>query len=99
MGRDRICGGLLQRLVGEQPSCRVRKLRRSPAPQLRRLNQHRCVVAETRTRRSDIGDQRLIGEAIIGDLTQRPLSRVAAQICDVVKPEGYDGLTPVIITL
>ena len=51
------------------------------------------------TRRSDIGYQRLIGQRIVGDLAQRPLPRVATQICDVVDAKSYDGLTPVTMTL
>jgi hypothetical protein len=99
MHGDRFGGGLLQRLVGEQPSRRVGEFRQRPAPQLRRLHQRSGVVTETPTRRSDIGYQRLVRQRIVGGLAQRPLSCVATQVCDVVKAKSYDGLTPVIITL
>ena len=99
VGGDRFGGGLLQRLVGEQPSRRVVEFRRRPAPQQRRLHQHGGVVTETLTRRGDVGDQRGVGQPEVGDFAQRPLSRVAAQICDVVEAELYDGLTPVTMTL
>jgi hypothetical protein len=99
MGGDGFGGGLLQRLVGEQPARRVRDLRRGLAPQQRRLHQCGGTLAERCSRRSDVGDERGVGQPISGHLAQRPLPRLATQIGDGFKVEIYDGLTPVTMTL
>ena len=67
----RLGGGLLQRLVGEQPRTRVGELGCRLAPKQRRLHQYGRPVAESRSRRSDIGDQRGVGQPVVGDLAQR----------------------------
>jgi hypothetical protein len=96
---DAFGGGLLQRLVGEQPARRVRELRRRPAAQQCRFDKNSGAFAERCSRRSDIGHQGGVGESVFCELVERTLPRVAAQIGDVAEPELYDGLTPVIITL
>jgi hypothetical protein len=96
---DGFGGGLLKFLVGEEPARRIGELRRSLAPQQRRLHQCGATITERRSHRSDVGDERGVGQPIACDFTQRALPRFAAQIGDVVQTERYDGLTPVIITL
>ncbi|MDT5014626.1 MAG: hypothetical protein QOD39_786 [Mycobacterium sp.] len=92
-------GGLLQRFVCEQPVIGVGELRRRLAAQHGRLHQHGGALTETVARRTDIGDKRGPGQWIVGDLTKRLRSGLTVQIGDVVYAEGYDGLTPVTITL
>ena len=99
MLRHRFGGGLLQRLVDEQPVVGACQLRRRLAAQHRRLHEHDGAISETLTRRSDVGDEGGIGEPEASDLTQRLRACFAAQIGDVVEAEIYDGLTPVTITL
>lgn len=99
MPRHRFGGGLLQRLVGEQPVPGAGEFGRGLAPQHRRFHQHRGVHTETFTRPSDIGDQGGIGQRARGDLAQRLRSGAAAQVTDVLEAELQDGLTPVTITL
>ena len=95
----RLGGGLLQRLVGEQPRTRVGELGCRLAAKQRRLHQHRRPLAESCSRRSDVGDQGGVGEPVVGDLAQRLRSGLAAQESDVGYAELYDGLTPVTRTL
>jgi hypothetical protein len=99
MSGDGLSRRLLKGLVGEQPVAAVAEFHRGPAPQYRRLHQNGGPLTETLSRRSDIGDQSRIGEPQTSDFAQRLLPDVAAQICDVVEAECYDGLTPVTITL
>jgi hypothetical protein len=99
VGGHRLSRRLLKPLVGEQPVRRIGELRRSPAPQQRRLHQYRGPITETLTRGSDIGDQSGGRQRQVGDIAQRLPSDVALQIRNVIEPEIYDGLTPVTITL
>ena len=99
MRRDGFGGGLLERLVGEQPARRVREFRCGLAPQECRLHQDGGVVTEGCSRRSDVGDQRGVGQPIACDFAQRALPRLAPQIGDVIQTKRYDGLTPVTMTL
>ena len=99
MRGDGFGGGLLKRLVGKEPTRRIRELRLGPAPQQRRLHQRGGTIAERCSHRSDVGDQRGVGQPIAGDFTQRALPRLASQIGDIVEAEIYDGLTPVTMTL
>jgi len=57
------------------------------------------VVTETCSRRSYVGNQGGARQRVTGDLPQRLLSGVAAQIGDVIEAKIYDGLTPVTMTL
>ena len=95
----RCRGGLLQRLVGEQPARGVAELRRRPPAQPHSFHQHTGPLAESRSGRADLGDQRSIGELIPGDLVQRGAPFRAAQVGHIVEAERYDGLTPVTMTL
>ena len=95
----RFCGGLLQRLVGEQPPRRIGEFGCGLSPQQRRLHQDGGTVTETVTHRGNVGNPRCIGEPKPVDLAQIPRARVGAQVADVVETEGYDGLTPVTMTL
>ena len=99
MRGDGFGGGLLERLIGEEPTRWIGELRRGPTPQQRRLHQRGGALTERCSCRSDIGDQRGIGQPVAVDHAQRPLPRLATQIGDVVKAEIYDGLTPVTMTL
>jgi hypothetical protein len=99
MRGDRFGGGLLQRLVGEQPTRRIGEFCCRPAPQHRRLHQNGGAFPETPAGRGDVGDQRGVGQPVPGNLAQRLLPRLAEQIADVVDAEIYDGLTPVTMTL
>jgi hypothetical protein len=92
-------GRLLERLVGEQPLCRIVELRKSSSPQHRRLHENSGPLTETPTRPSDVGDQRGVGELKTGNVAQRLRAFGAPQIADIGEPEIYDGLTPVTITL
>ena len=96
---DRLGGGLLQRIVGEQPVRRVGELGRRPSAQQHSLDQNRRVIAELPSYRSDIGDPRRIRQPVAVDIAQRLRSRLAAQIGDRIEAEIYDGLTPVTMTL
>ena len=92
-------GGLLQRLVGEQPIRWVGELR----PAFRRNS----VVSTSTAARSpkDARAEAMSATSVVsvsriaGDLAQRALPRLATQIGDVVEAESYDGLTPVTMTL
>ncbi len=78
------CGrGLLQGLVGEQPTPRVVELGCGPAPQLYRLHQNSGAVTELCSDGSDVTDQAGSGEAALGHLTQGLLPHLRPQICDV----------------
>ena len=95
-------GGLLQRLVGEQPAGQVAEpgqFHRGPAPQQGGLHQRGGPLAEAIPDRGDVGEAAGLGQRVAGDLAQRGGARVAGQVGDVVAPERQDGLTPVIITL
>ena len=102
-------GGLLQRLVGEQPARHVAQpaqLVGGAAAQQRRLDQQRCPVAELRTGAGDICDARRIRELKLGDRGKRRETRPGSQVTDVVDAEAQpagteaqEGLTPVTITL
>jgi len=92
-------GGLLQRLVGEQPSRCVVEFGCGPSPQQCGLHQNGGTITETRTRRRNVGNPRLVAQPKGVDLDQVPRARGGAQVGDVVNPEGYDGLTPVTMTL
>jgi hypothetical protein len=85
--RNGFRSGLLHRLVGEQPCRWIGELGRSLAPQQYRLDQHGRSVTETRTRRSDVGYPRGVGQPVACDLAQCARAFVAAQIRDVVEPE------------
>jgi hypothetical protein len=99
MCRNGFRGALLQRLVGEQPRRRIGELGRRPAPKQHRLDQHGRPIAETLTRRRDVGNPGGVGQREARDLAQRARRFVAIQIRDVVDRERYDGLVPVTITL
>jgi hypothetical protein len=96
-------GRLLQRLLGEQPARRVGKLDAGPAPKQRRLDEYGRTIAETLTRRGDVGDAVGVGQREGIDLGQRKSALVAGQVGDVGKGETQatlqDGLTPVTMTL
>ena len=99
---DRLGGGLLQCVVGEQPVRRVGELGRRPAAQQHRLHQNRRAVTELPSYRSDVGDPGRIRQPVAVDIAQRLRSRLAAQIGDGFEAESeaiYDGLTPVSMTL
>jgi hypothetical protein len=99
MHGDGFGGGLLKCLVGEEPARRIGEFRRGLAAQQRRFHERGGTITERRSHRSDVGDQRGVGQPIACNFAQRALTRFAAQIGDVVQTERYDGLTPVIITL
>ena len=96
---DELRGGLLQRVIGEQPVRRVVELGFGAAPQQHRLDQHRCPVAESCSYRGDVGNPRGVAQLIAIDVVERLRSRLTAQIADGVDVEIYDGLTPVTMTL
>jgi hypothetical protein len=50
MRRHRFGGGLLQRLIGEQPARRVTEFGCRPSPQHRGLHQDGGMITETLTR-------------------------------------------------
>jgi len=85
--RNGFRGGLLQRLVGEQPRRGVGELGRRLTAEQHRLDQYGRPVTETRTRRGDVGNPRGFGQPVACDLAQRARAFVAAQICDVVERE------------
>lgn len=95
----RRCGGLLQRLIGEQPARRVVELGDGPSAQLDRLDQYRRPVTELCSESGDIADQTGIGQLTSGHLVQRLQACLRPQICDIGSTENYDGLTPVTMTL
>lgn len=95
----RLRGGLLQRIVGEQPIPRVGELGRRSAAQKRCLDQDRCTVTELPSYRGDVGDARRVCQFMARDLAERLGSGLATQIGDRVEIELYDGFTPVSITL
>ena len=101
--RDRRRGGLLQRLVGEQPLRGVVELGCSPAAQRHRLDQHRGSLTEPCSRCCHVGDQRRGTQLEATDLTERLPPGFAAQEAHIVEAERYDdgppGLTPVTMTL
>jgi hypothetical protein len=96
---DRLSGGLLQRIVGEQPVRRVCELGDRPTAQQHGLHQHRRALAELPSYEGDVGEPGDVCQPVAVDVAQRLRSRVAAQICDGVSVEIYDGLTPVTMTL
>jgi hypothetical protein len=83
----RFSGGLLQRLIGEQPVRWVSELDRRLSPQQRGLHQHGGPFTETVTRRGDLGNQRRAGEPELVDLAQISGARVRPQVGDVVETE------------
>ena len=100
--RHRRGGGLLQRLVGEQPAGHVGEpgeLHRGPAPQQGGLHQRGGALAEAIPDRGDVGEPAGLGQRVAGDLAQRGGAGVTGQVGDVGAPERQDGLTPVSITL
>jgi len=98
-------GGLLQRLVGEQPAGnpQLPQLFGGTAAQQRRLDQHRRPLAESGPHRGDIGNPGTVGQLESGDRRQRVGTRFRAQVRDVARAEAQartqDGLVPVIMTL
>ena len=104
-------GGLLQRLVGEQPAgdSQLPELVGGAAAQQRRFHQHRRPVAESDARCGDIDNPGGVRQLEFGDLRQRRGTRFRLQVTDVVRAEAQaaaasevaaqDGLIPVIITL
>ena len=96
---DGLCGGLLQRVIGEQPVRRVVEFGRGAAPQQHRLDEHRRPFTESRSYRVDVGNPRGVAQLVAIDVAERLRSRLAAQIADRVDGEIYDGLTPVTMTL
>jgi hypothetical protein len=99
MGCDGLRGGLLQRVIGEQPSRRVLEFRgRAPAQQ-RGLDEHRCPVTESRSDSGNVGDARRIRQFMTRNIAERCGPGLATQIADRVEVELYDGLTPVTMTL
>jgi hypothetical protein len=101
-------GGLLQRLVGEQPvgHAELPELLGGSAAQQRRLDQHRGPVAEPGARRGDIGNPGRVRQLEFSDRGERRGARFRPQVTDVVgaeaqptKTRAQEGLTPVIITL
>ena len=99
---DRLGGGLLQCLVGEQPVRRVGELGRRPAAQQHRLHQNRRVVTELPSYRSDVGDPGRIRQPVAVDIAQRLRSRLGSadrRRLVLKEPNVYDGLTPVTMTL
>lgn len=103
MRGDRRRGGLLQRLIGEQPVRGVIELGRSPAAQRHRLDQHCGSLTELPSRCCHVGDQRRGTQLEATDLTERLPPGFAAQEAHIVEAERYDdgppGLTPVTMTL
>ena len=61
------------------------------------------MPAELPSYRGDVGNAGRIGQPVAVDIAQRLRSRLAAQIGDGIGAEleadGYDGLTPVTMTL
>jgi hypothetical protein len=95
-------GGLLQRLVGEQPPGHVSQLAElgdGLAAQQGGLDQGNRTLAEPGADGGDIGQPAGVGQGVAGNLGQRRRTGVTAEVGDVVAPEGQDGLTPVIMTL
>jgi hypothetical protein len=95
----RLCGGLLQRVIGQQPVRGVGEFGSRPSAQQDRLHKSGRVLAELRSYRTDVGDAARIGQPVAVDIAQRLRSGVAVQIGDGIKAEIYDGLTPVTMTL
>lgn len=92
-------GGLLQGLVGEQPGRRIGKFGRGPAPQLHGFDEDRRVITELLSDRGDVTDQSSAGQVPPAYFRQGADTCLRAKIGDVGDGEGYDGLTPVTITL
>jgi hypothetical protein len=83
----RFSGGLLQRIVGEQPLRRVGEFGCRLSPQQRGLHQHGGPFTETVTRRGDLGNQRRAGEPELVDLAQISRACVGPQVGDVIETE------------
>ena len=100
---DRLGGGLLKCVVGEQPVRRIGELGGRPAAQQHGLHQNRRMIAELPSYRGDVGDPGRIRQSVAVDIAERLRSRLAPQIGDGFGAEseadGYDGLTPVSMTL
>ena len=94
MAGNRARGGLLQRLVGEEPAVGIGELARRLAPQQRGLHEHCDPLTESCPYRSDVGDPRGIGEPVAGHLVEGQPTVLAAEIGDVVDAERYDGVVP-----
>lgn len=107
-------GGLLQRLIGEQPPRHIgeaAELRLRPATEPGGLYQYGSAITEISSSRGDIRDQRLRRQPVPGRITQGLPARFGPQVGDIVGSEIQDteggsevtgecaGLTPVTITL
>ena len=84
---DGTSGGLLQRLVGEEPSVGVGDLGLRLAPQQRGLDQDGCTVAESLARGGNVGDPAGVGERVAGEFVECQPPVVAGEIGDVVDGE------------
>ena len=95
-------GGLLQRLVGEQP---VRHISQPVELDGRLAAQSRCfderggALPEPFPDRRNVGQQTGVGQTEARHLCQCRDTRITAQVGDVGAGEAQDGLTPVIMTL
>ena len=58
-----------------------------------------CLSVEETDTVPDVAEPGGLRQSVAADNTQRVLPCVAAQICDGVRAEIYDGLTPVTMTL
>ena len=98
---DRCGGGLLQRLVGEQPARRVGQageLGEGPAAQQGGFDQCGGVPGEAFADSGDVGESAGVGERQLSDLGEGGRPGVAGQVGDIGAGEAQEGFTPVIIT-
>ena len=97
---DRRRGGLLQRLVGEQPAGdpQLTELLGGTAAQQRRLHQHRRPVAESGAHRGDIGNPGGVRQLEFRDRCKRRGTRFRPQVTDVVRAEVAGRYTPLLRT-
>jgi len=102
MPRHNSCGGLLQRLISEQPVRHIGQrgeFHYRPAAQTNGLDKRGGSLPEPLAQRRHVSQQARVGEPESGHLGQRLGPRRTGQVVDIGASEAQDGLTPVIITL
>ena len=101
MAGHRGGGGLLERLVGEQPARGVGEageLGGGLAAQQGGLDQYPGAVGITVPDGGDVTEPGVVGQREPGDVGQSGRSGLAGQVADIGTGEAQEGLTPVIMT-